>query len=654
MKKTLLRGLLAVPLTCILSAAYAQNDALSFSGSGYIDCGTGSLLTSTSIKTLECWVKFNSLTGSQEILSRSTSGVGIEMLIYNSGLCFFVMNGSNASNVSYPTSNLSTGVWYHIAAAWDGSTKESMAIYVNGKPVGTRTDAGNINTVGVGSPSGSFKIGEWSDVSGNRFFNGTIDEARVWSVTRTAVQIRAGMYGTVATSTAGLSAYYTFNDGSGTTLTNSTANTGLNGTLSGTTIPTWVSSPIQFSAGALNFDGVNDQVIAPANAAYNLTTGSVEIWAYPTSFPSGIQMDMVGVRGTGGTRYSFHLASNQVGLWNGTDYVTIPYTFTANQWYQFSFVTNGSTTAAYVNGTLAGTFPEGFSSVTGLPLTIGISTNPDGSQDEPFNGSLDEVRIWSTQLTPAQITANLNNTLTGTESGLVGLFSFDQGNSGNSNSGLITAVDNTSGENDATVTNFALTGSVSNWVAHTPVTLPVQFAAFTAVANSGSALLRWETAQEQNSRSFTVQRSTDNRQFAAIGQVDAAGNSSAPSYYSFIDPSPVNGNNFYRLLEADLDGLTMYSPTAVLNFQAASPLRLAPNPADKMISCYLNSGHQTTAMIMVTDLTGRKLISRSVNLQQGYNQLSLDISSLPAGGYVFRLTDKTGAINSSNEFEVIR
>jgi len=98
----------------------------------------------------------------------------------------------------------------------------------------------------------------------------------------------------------------------------------------------------------------------------------------------------------------------------------------------------------------------------------------------------------------------------------------------------------------------------------------------------------------------------------------------------------------------------MYSPTAVLNFQAASPLRLAPNPADKMISCYLNSGQQTTAMIMVTDLTGRKLISRSVNLQQGYNQLSLDISSLPAGGYVFRLTDKTGAINSSNEFEVIR
>lgn len=190
-------------------------NALSFDGSNdYVDCGSGASLAATNIKTMECWAKFGSLSGDQEILSRSTSGSGIELLLYANSLSLYCMNSTTGagSYISYPLSNLVTGVWYHLAAAWDGNTKESMRLYVNGIPVGTRTDIGNINGAGVSNPSGTFKIGQWSEPAANRFFNGSIDEVRIWSTQRSQSEIQTYMYNIIGPAT-GLTAYYKFDLG---------------------------------------------------------------------------------------------------------------------------------------------------------------------------------------------------------------------------------------------------------------------------------------------------------------------------------------------------------------------------------------------------------------------------------------------------------
>jgi len=647
-----LRYLFTLCACTIFISASAQNSSLSFNGTNnYVDCGSNSLLNATSILTMECWVKFNNFTGTQEILSRSVNSSGIELVIVSNTLSFYCMkNGANTSSISYPTSNLSTNTWYHVAVTWDGSTKESMALYVNGKIVGSRADIGDING-GITNPGGTFRIGQWSQAL-DRYFSGVLDEVRIWSLQRSAAQIKAGMYGAVATTSSNLSAYYKFNDGSGTTLTNSTANSGLDGTLQNS--PGWVASPIQYSNGALNFDGSNDQVIAPPNAAYDLSSGTIECWAMATSFPAGVQQHLVGVRSTAGSRYSFHLASNQVGMWNGTSYLTIAHTFNPNQWYHLAFVCNGVITLFYVDGTSIGSVAQGFGSLTGLTLVMGISKNVAAADGEPFTGNLDEVRIWNTQRTQAQIQAAKDVSLLGSETGLVALFSFNQGIAGSAASGLTIAIDGTSNNNHATLTNFALTGATSNWSSHTLTSLPVQFGYFTAIRDNDKALLSWQTSQEQNSRVFKVQRSTDNSHFATIGELPAAGNSFTPKDYSFTDASPVNGNNYYRLLETDLDDQSLYSNIALVNFSVSTPLRIFPNPAKATVNYSMNSAQAMNAVVSVTDLAGRKLISRSTNLQHGVNMFSLDIGQLSAGYYVFQVLNAQAGVNVSQEFKVIR
>ncbi|RYZ29550.1 MAG: hypothetical protein EOP49_40500, partial [Sphingobacteriales bacterium] len=163
----------------------APDNALMFDGTNdYLDAGTA--IQAGDIRTLECWARFNSLTGDQEILSKSRSGYGIELLLYNNTLSFYTMNGSNASFVNYPTSNFVTGRWYHLAATWDGSTKESMKMFVDGRDVGGRTDIGNINVSGIADPgvTARFHVGAWTDAG--RYFNGAVDEVRitVWITTR--------------------------------------------------------------------------------------------------------------------------------------------------------------------------------------------------------------------------------------------------------------------------------------------------------------------------------------------------------------------------------------------------------------------------------------------------------------------------------------
>ncbi|MBC8343640.1 MAG: LamG domain-containing protein, partial [Bacteroidetes bacterium] len=87
--------------------------------------------------------------------------------------------------------------------------------------------------------------------------------------------------------------------------------------------------------------------------------------------------------------------------------------------------------------------------------------------DYPFNGMIDEVRIWSISRTAEEIRENMGKTLCGREKGLLAYYRFDYGTPGGSNSALSTLYDITSNDNNGSLTNFALSGSSSNWVSST-------------------------------------------------------------------------------------------------------------------------------------------------------------------------------------------
>ena len=227
---------------------------------------------------------------------------------------------------------------------------------------------------------------------------------------------------------------------------------------------------VQAQNNALHFDGVNDYVKAPATTSYDFTTGTIECWIRPDGFNGN--STIIATRTASATRFSFHMSASQIGLWNGSSWMALSYTFTPGQWYHLAFVCTPSATTIFVNGSSIGNTGNLIGTATGLPLQIGMSFPT--ATGEQFIGVIDEVRLWNVARTQAQIQANMNSTLTGTETNLVGLFAFNQGIANGNNTGLTIATDGTANKNNGTLYNFALNGNTSNWVGSASGTTQIQ------------------------------------------------------------------------------------------------------------------------------------------------------------------------------------
>lgn len=524
------------------------------------------------------------------------------------------------------------GTWTHFAVTFDDNSF-ATTLYINGVQTAMSYDFAFAD----GNP---LTVGTSADLTALRF-TGEMQNVAVYSLPRSASQIKADMFSTNF-SDATLTMFYRMNDPSGTTVTN--------GALSGNSQDgviygddgsnSYIASPIQYSSNALTFDGANDTVYIPANAAYDLSTstgGTIEFWVNPATLSSSFAT-ILGNRGPdpgGGVRYSIHLSATQVGLDVGTGQVNainLPDTLTpTGVWHHMAFVNTGSATNVYINGNLLGPIPGSFNTVTGQPLVFGQALAPTaGANETAFNGSLDEIRIWNTQRSPADILANMNNTLTGTEPGLVAEFGFDEGVPGGDNTGLTTTLDNSTVANNGTLKSFTLSGPASNFSLHTltSVPLPLTLTRFTANRDDDESLLQWETGMEQNTLDFIVERSSDGQHYSTIGTVDAAGNSTIARNYEFTDRTPRPNANFYRLKLTDIDGQYTYSPVCVVNYPVANRLFwYATGPGSATVS--LSQGNNE--FYSLADASGRLI--RLGQLSGGKTQFA----GLPAGIYFVRI-----------------
>lgn len=174
----------------------------------------------------------------------------------------------------------------------------------------------------------------------------------------------------------------------------------------------------------------------------------------------------------------------------------------------------------------------------------------------------------------------------------------------------------------------------------TLVVLPVKISDFTAIAQGNNALLQWATASEQNSDRFDIEYSTDGLNWQSIGSVKAAGNSTSPKQYSFVQYGPAAGTDFYRIAEVDADGSYCYTPVKEVSFaQAGSRLRYYPNPARDWVTVVTGSDAPRSVVVMTID--GRVLQqAKSFRSVQ-----SIDLSRYPGGIYILQIRDGSGGLD---------
>lgn len=193
------------------------------------------------------------------------------------------------------------------------------------------------------------------------------------------------------------------------------------------------------------------------------------------------------------------------------------------------------------------------------------------------------------------------------------------------------------------VTDYAITTSD-----HYPVIarfdlsalLPVRLTGFTAVRKNDQAELNWKTSQENNSKEFIVERSADGVHFTAIGKVKAAGNTVVTTRYSFTDAQPLQGNNYYRLNQVDLDSRSELSEIVKVVMGKNFSFSFGPNPVSQTITINIQN-NSASVSIQLTDLNGRLLRQRSLPAAVSQT-VDFRVNSLAKGMYLLKITGVDG------------
>ena len=195
--------------------------------------------------------------------------------------------------------------------------------------------------------------------------------------------------------------------------------------------------------------------------------------------------------------------------------------------------------------------------------------------------------------------------------------------------------------------NNSLTQNVSNMLSKFTLSddigagpLPVTLSGFTAQCKGSFVQLNWKTASELNSDRFNIERSFNGTAWQKIGMIKSAGNSNSFQYYHYNDSSLNVPDAFYRLAQYDLDGKIAYSSVVKAGCGRTSTFTIMPNPVADIAGLLISGEKNQQALLELFNAAGQEVLKQSIQITNGINQYSLNMSAMPAGTYELRLTQK--------------
>ncbi|MCB9333943.1 MAG: DNRLRE domain-containing protein, partial [Lewinellaceae bacterium] len=474
--------------------------ALDFNGSNnLVDCGNDASLHVTNF-TLEAWIKIEApgvststgsggITNIVPIIMKGRAEAESALVDVNYALGYQLSTNKlvadfedNATSANHPAiSNATLGnCWTHVAATYDVSGV--WKLYINGVLDGTTNLGGAFTPQSLSDVKACIGSSFNSSGTAEGYFNGLIDEVRVWDVVRSDAEIAAD-YANDLNSGSGLTARYGFNTGNGSVAVNSL---GPDGAISGT--PVWVDgyAPAGTLASSLDFNGTTDYVTFGAAPELNATNFTLEAWikiegtgTTVSTGTGGITAVPIVTKGRGESEtgnlnmnYFMGLIGNKLAAdFEESTGPNHPVTGVAdipnNVWTHVAatYDVANAEWKLYINGVQDQTLDLGSNiSPVGNSIQhagVGTAMTSTGAVAGYFNGLIDEVRIWNVVRTQPEIQANYTMELT-SGTGLIGRWGFNDG------CGL-TAVNSIPSSPNGTLSSA--TGPV--WVLDSPVSGPI-------------------------------------------------------------------------------------------------------------------------------------------------------------------------------------
>ncbi len=194
------------------------------------------------------------------------------------------------------------------------------------------------------------------------------------------------------------------------------------------------SSSFLFSQNSgLLFNGVDTRVVIADKEAFNIVDGyTMEAWIYANEWKGqSWQGSIINKDAQGPDRgFAFRAGANGTlsfvisvdGVWVEAQSQAIMNT---EQWHHVAMTIGNGLMILYIDGEpVANQTYDGNFRISDMDLTIGASP---GFGERHFDGIIDEIRLWNVVRSGADIAANTDVALTGSEPNLVGYFPMNEG-----------------------------------------------------------------------------------------------------------------------------------------------------------------------------------------------------------------------------------
>ena len=155
--------------------------------------------------------------------------------------------------------------------------------------------------------------------------------------------------------------------------------------------------------------------------------------------------------------------------------------------------------------------------------------------------------------------------------------------------------------------------------------------------DDGTVLLTWEISNEPNNVQYTVEHSTGDDDFEAIGNVKG----DFSENYDFVDDAPMFGINYYRLKYVYADGTVDFSDIkqVVMRFDDKQKVNVFPNPTQDITR--LRLAEPDTEDITIELINGQGITLEKVLLPAGETDVEFDLSMYESGHYFIYMLNKS-------------
>ncbi len=394
-----------------VSGKYGNAGNFASASSQYFACsdancgGTSELDIGSNNWSVAAWFKTSSTGVNQMVITKGAGGsYSYQFYIDTSNKFQFNLVNSVAGNYldATSTSTYTDGTWHHAVGVFNQST-QTATLYIDGNRVAfDDTTTGTL----VSDSTGAFEIGRRADAVG--YFNGNIDEARVYSKALTPNEV-SQLYNFAP----GPTGYWNFEETTPTT-TSVVDKSGNSYTGTWATSAATHYQPGKFGKGSKHNSSANDLVTLSDSGDpwdFGNKDFTINFWHNSSLVQNSAT---IGKRANNATFGGFVIYSGVAGSmifyatsngssWDIFNGATIA-SYTVNTWEHFAITRNGSTFTFYKNGIVIGT---GTSSATILGNTDLVRFGGD-SNGSFMTGGLDDIKIYNYARTAKQVVEDMN------------------------------------------------------------------------------------------------------------------------------------------------------------------------------------------------------------------------------------------------------